>query len=282
MDLHILIDSKQAAEVIDQADYCFIDCRFNLANPDEGMQQYQQSHIPGAIYAHLDRDLSGPLSNHTGRHPLPHIESLSKTLSNWGITNQTSVIIYDQSNGMFASRLWWLLRWLGHSKVAVLDGGFAEWQKQGRAVATDIPTVEASTFVPQPQTGWICSADEIPALQQQDNLLLDARAAERYRGEVEPIDPIAGHIPGALNYPLTDNLDENGLFKTADTIRQQFVRIINNHHSEQVYHYCGSGVSACHNILAMEYAGLHGSKLYPGSWSEWIRDVARPIATGNE
>lgn len=257
-----------------------IDCRFDLMNPAHGQELYQQDHLPNAIYANLDKDLSSAINPTTGRHPLPNIDALVKTFSDWGIDHNTQVIVYDNNIGMFASRLWWLLRWLGHERVAVLDGGYLEWKSKGLPLTADVPQIDATTFTPQLQDSWIISADEIPAQQQQGHVLLDARAAERYRGDIEPIDPIAGHIPAALNYPLTDNINADGLFKDRIALREQINTVIGTHGAPEVIHYCGSGVSACHNILAMEYAGLHGSKLYPGSWSEWIRDPTRGVETG--
>lgn len=275
-----LISTAEAKAQLDNPDWRFIDCRFDLMQPEHGYELYLQDHIPNASYAHLDEDLSSPITPATGRHPLPEIESLVKKLSAWGVDNNTQVIVYDSNIGMFASRLWWLLRWLGHDKVAVLDGGYLEWKSKGLPLSADVPQIDIANFIPHLQDGWIVCSDEIAAQQQQGHVLLDARAHERYRGDVEPIDPIAGHIPGALNYPLTDNINADGLFKDRVTLRAQINAVIGMHAAPEVIHYCGSGVSACHNLLAMEQAGLHGSKLYPGSWSEWIREPNREIATG--
>ena len=259
----------------------FIDCRFDLMNPDRGEGRYKQDHLPNAIYAHLDRDLSSPISPGSGRHPLPAIESLTETFSRWGINSEVQVIVYDDNIGMFASRLWWLLRWLGHEKVAVLDGGYLQWKSEGLPLTEALPEITATNFVPNLQESGIVNADEIVTQKQPRYLLVDARARERYRGDIEPIDPVAGHIPGALNYPLTDNINTEGKFKERVCLREQITSVIGTHEPNEVVHYCGSGVSACHNILAMEHAGLHGSKLYPGSWSEWIRDTNHKIATGD-
>ena len=276
-----LISCANALHESNKPNTRFIDCRFDLMNPDRGEALYQQDHLPNAVYAHLDKDLSSPITPTSGRHPLPAIESLTESFSRWGINSDTQVIVYDDNIGMFASRLWWLLRWLGHEKVAVLDGGYLEWKSKDLPITATLPQIDAASFTPHLQKGWIVSADEIPAQQQQGGVLVDARAAERYRGDVEPIDPIAGHIPGALNYPLTDNINADGMFKDRICLREQINTVISTHGAPEVIHYCGSGVSACHNILAMEHAGLHGSKLYPGSWSEWIRDTQHTIATGS-
>ncbi|MBD3671007.1 MAG: sulfurtransferase [Gammaproteobacteria bacterium] len=282
MDYTTLISCAEASKHLKNKGWRFIDCRFDLMNPDAGCELYQTDHIAGAVYAHLDEDLSSDIGPHTGRHPLPNVAVLVEQLCKWGIGNQTQVVVYDNNIGMFASRLWWLLRWLGHDKVAVLDGGYMEWKDKGYPLSSEIPEVTPATFTPDVQEGWIVSAEQIPDEQQHGKMLLDARAAERYRGDVEPIDTIAGHIPGALNYPLIENINEEGLFKERTCLREQINAVIGEHGGPQVIHYCGSGVSACHNILAMEVAGLHGSRLYPGSWSEWIRDSNRGVAVGDD
>ena len=276
-----LISCPDALQESRNPDTRFIDCRFDLMTPDRSEVLYQQDHLPNAIYAHLDRDLSSPITPTSGRHPLPSIELLSETFSRWGIDRETQVIVYDDNIGMFASRLWWLLRWLGHEKVAVLDGGYLQWKSKGLPLTSSLPQLDVASFTPHLQNGWIINSNEIPSQQQHGDLLVDARAPERYRGDVEPIDVIAGHIPGAVNYPLTENINEEGMFKDRICLREQITAVIGTHGAPEVIHYCGSGVSACHNILAMEHAGLHGSKLYPGSWSEWTRDPQHPIATGS-
>ena len=272
-----LISCADAHTQIYNPAWRFFDCRFDLMKPKSGRKQYQTDHIPGATYVHLDKDLSSPIGPQTGRHPLPDVDALVAKLSKWGVGDETQVVVYDDNIGMFASRLWWLLRWLGHEKVAVLDGGYQAWKAEGQPVTAEVKQHEPATFPPKLQEGWVVTTHEIMALEQAGDILLDARAPERYRGEVEPIDPVAGHIPGALNYPLTNNIGEDGLFKDTTCLREQLIAVVGELGGPEVIHYCGSGVSACHNILAMERAGMHGSKLYPGSWSEWIRDPVRRV-----
>lgn len=273
-----LISCTDAQEQLNHPNTLFIDCRFDLMRPEHGYELYQQGHLPNAIYANLDRDLSSSITPNTGRHPLPNIEALVKIFSAWGIDNITQVIVYDDNIGMFASRLWWLLRWLGHDRVAVLDGGYQAWKEAGLPLTSHAPQIEPSQFQIELQKGWVIETNEVINKQTEGFLLLDARAPERYSGAVEPIDPVAGHIPLAVNYPLTYNID-NGRFKTATELNKQLTTVLQQHGADKIIHYCGSGVSACHNILAMEHAGLHGSKLYPGSWSEWILDPARSVET---
>jgi thiosulfate/3-mercaptopyruvate sulfurtransferase len=255
-----------------------IDCRFDLARPDAGESAYKTSHIPGAVYAHLDRDLSSPITPTTGRHPLPDAEKLAATLGHWGIDSHTQVVAYDADAGMFAARLWWLLRWLGHERIAVLDGGFKAWQQAGLPVSADIPVSVPKQFSGQPRDElWVTAADVVARVNEPNWRVLDARAPERYRGEVEPIDTVAGHVPGAVNHPFALNLNANAQFLSADELRARYAGVSGGAPPNQVIAMCGSGVTACHNLLAMEVAGLHGAKLYAGSWSEWIRDPQRPV-----
>ncbi len=266
---------------LNHPDWIIVDCRFSLADTEAGAKAYRHGHIPNARYAHLDRDLSSAITDFTGRHPLPDFTLLAKKLGDWGISNTSQVVAYDDAGGAFAGRLWWLLRCMGHHKAAVLDGGIKHWQKQGFPVTTTLPKVKPAAFRP-----YLNDSAWLNALQVQDSLarkavcLIDARTPERYRGEQEPIDPVAGHIPGALNRAFQLNLDSNALFLPPEQLRAQFKRLIGTCAPEQVVHYCGSGVTACHNVLAMEYAGLEGSKLYAGSWSEWIRNKNRTVAKG--
>jgi thiosulfate/3-mercaptopyruvate sulfurtransferase len=273
----ILIDTAAVAAFLGDPRIAIVDCRFDLANPAAGEADYARRHIPGAIYAHLDRDLSGPKTGTNGRHPLPAIDALADTLGRLGIDNDTQVIAYDQDTGMFASRLWWLLRWVGHDAAAVLDGGFARWVAEGRPTEEATREANRRTFIPHPRTGMTVSAAEVQTLiGSPAHRIVDARAPERYRGEVEPIDPVAGHIPGAVNHFFQNNL-EGGAFKPPDSLRAALQRSIGDVSAENVVCYCGSGVTACHNILALEHAGLHGARLYPGSWSEWVADPKRPV-----
>jgi thiosulfate/3-mercaptopyruvate sulfurtransferase len=277
-DLHAQLDSVRV-----------VDCRFELAkpiglaNPNAGEVAYAASHIPGAVYAHLDRDLSSPITPVTGRHPLPNPHELAAKLGSWGIDSNTQVVAYDADAGMFAARLWWLLRWLGHERVAVLNGGFKAWQQAGLPVTSEIVAPAQKHFSGNPRNElWVSAADVAARTHEPHWRVLDARAPERYRGEVEPIDSIAGHVPGAVNHPFALNLNASAQFLSADELRARYAQVSGGAPPNQVIAMCGSGVTACHNLLAMEVAGLHGAKLYAGSWSEWIRDPHRPIAKGTE
>lgn len=277
-----LITAAALARHLDDPAFVVVDCRHNLADVDAGERAYRSGHLPGAVFLHLDRDLSGVKTGRNGRHPLPEIDTLAVRFGRAGIDAAHQVVAYDQNNGMAASRLWWLLHWLGHDAVAVLDGGVDQWRAEGRPLTDVLPASRVTTFVPGPAAPT-ATADEILRHLGDDALLvLDARAAERYRGEVEPIDPVAGHIPGARNRPYTDNLTPQGTFKPAVMLRSEYAALLGSSLPEALVHQCGSGVSACHNALAMSVAGLPGSRLYPGSWSEWIADPTRPIARGSE
>ena len=253
------------------------DCRHDLAKPALGEQQYREAHIPGALFAHLDRDLSAAKTGRNGRHPLPHPEDFVNWIRKTGLAPLDQVVCYDAGNGAMAARLWWMLRWIGHEATAVLDGGLAKWLAEKRPVTADVPRFAHSEYPVVSTRAVTVDADRI-GNQGKEMLLLDARAPARYRGEQEPIDPVAGHIPGARNRFNGDNLKPDATFKAAETLRTEFLRILGEREPAEVVHYCGSGVSACHNLLAMEIAGLSGGKLYPGSWSEWIADPNRPIA----
>jgi thiosulfate/3-mercaptopyruvate sulfurtransferase len=276
-----LVSPAALNQNLDNPDWVIVDCRFSLANGGAGGYAYRHGHIPHARYAHLDNDLSSAITTFTGRHPLPGFSVLAKKLGAWGIANDSQVVAYDDAGGAFAGRLWWLLRCLGHDNVAVLDGGIQHWQRQGFALTTTLPAVKPAQFRPYLNTAqWLNAQQVQTGLAKKAIRLIDARTPERYRGEQEPIDPVAGHIPGALNRAFQLNLDKQGLFLSADSLRAQFKQLIGATAPEQVVHYCGSGVTACHNLLAMEHAGLTGSKLYAGSWSEWIRDKNRAVRTG--
>ncbi len=275
-----LIDTATLAASLTDPTVVIIDCRFELAKPEAGELAYAEGHIPGAAYAHLDRDLSGPKTGSNGRHPLPSSSVLAATLGRLGIDATTQVIAYDQDNGMHASRLWWLLRWMGHEAVAVLDGGFAAWVADGRALATGVEVHAARTFSGAANPDVTVDAAVVGALAGSGSArVIDARAPERYRGEIEPIDPVAGHIPGAVNYWFARNLD-NGRFRSAEALRAEFETLVSGVAMDQVVSYCGSGVTGCHNLLALEHAGLRGARLYPGSWSEWVSDPSRPVEQG--
>jgi len=262
-------------------DWVTIDCRFSLADTKSGRIAYQSGHIPNARYADLNQDLSSEVTAQTGRHPLPDVRVLAKKLGAWGIANHTQVVVYDDASGAFAGRLWWLLRWLGHDKVAVLDGGSKHWQKQGLPITTIFPKIKPAIFRPYLNPSACLNARAVEnGLATKKLCLIDARTPERYRGEQEPIYPVAGHIPGAINRPFQQNLAQDGLFLHPLELRQQFSNLIGNFAPDAVVHNCGSGVTACHNVLAMEHAGLRDSRVYAGSWSEWIRDANRAVAVG--
>lgn len=258
--------------------WVIVDCRFDLTDSDAGRQAYAAGHIPGAVYAHLSSDLSGPPVTDHGRHPMPTPDALKALFGRLGISNDTQVIVYDDMCGAFAGRLWWMLRYMGHESVAVLNGGYPAWQKAGYEVETAVNEPVPASFDGEARSDWLIQVAEVPV---QANLF-DSRDPARYRGEMEPLDPAAGHIPGARNYFWKNNIDESGCFRPADDLREQLLTLLNGVEPEQSVFYCGSGVTACHNLLAMAYAGLGAPKLYAGSWSEWSSDPARPVATGEE
>lgn len=263
-------------------EWVIFDCRFDLADPRAGERAYWKSHIPGARYAHLERDLSAPKTADTGRHPLPAAEDLARKLGDWGVDAHKQVVTYDDAGGAIAARLWWLLRWLGHDAAAVLDGGLKPWQEEGRPMTAKLPLIRPTRFVAHPRSELYVDSDSVERnLTERQYVVVDARARPRFVGELEPIDPVAGHIPGALNRPFDGNLDARGDFLPAAELRRSFQKLLQHTASAQVVHMCGSGVTACHNLLAMEIAGLPGSRLYAGSWSEWITDPKRPRAIGD-
>jgi thiosulfate/3-mercaptopyruvate sulfurtransferase len=259
-----------------------IDARFDLADPASGERAWRAAHLPGAHYLHLERDLSGVKTGRNGRHPLPERGAFAARVGSLGITPQTEVVAYDAQGGIYAARAWWLLRWLGHEAVAVLDGGVAAWLAAGGAMSDAGAATRAPAGPPYPERASLVEAVEADTLLGRlgQAPLIDARAPERFRGEVEPLDAQGGHIPGAQNRCYRDNLAADGRFKPREQLRAEFAPLLGDAAASEVVHQCGSGVTACHNLLAMEHAGLAGSRLYPGSWSEWSSDPARPVATG--
>lgn len=259
------------------------DVRHDLTNHAAGRQAYDAGHIPGARYLDHETELAAPRTGKNGRHPLPSRAELGALMAAHGVTPQTLVVAYDASGGMYAAHLWWMLRWLGHERVVVLDGGWQAWVAAGLPTTTDsAPAVQAGQPV-EPGAPLVASVDAqavLDNIEQPAFTVIDARAANRYRGEVEPMDPVAGHIPGALNRPNGENLQADGSFKSADQLRAEFDGLLGGRDPGAIGHQCGSGITACHNLLAMEIAGLSGSRLYPGSWSEWCSDPSRPVAKG--
>ena len=274
-----LITTTELGLHVSDPDWAIIDCRFALADPERGRLDYRHEHIPAAVYAHLNDDLAGPIvPGHSGRHPLPSIDFAARKFSQWGIDRTVQAIGYDDSGGAVAARLWWMLRWLGHEAVAVLDGGWTHWRNEGRDVRNGVESRPTRSFVPQPRSDLLITTAEVERmLYDAGCMLLDSRTAERYRGENETIDPIAGHIPGAISAPYPDNLNPDGTFRSDDELRARFNSLLGNTPADHTAFYCGSGVTAAHNILALKHVGLGDAKLYVGSWSEWITDPKRPI-----
>ena len=274
-----LISVAELASNLNDPRFVIFDCRHELSNPDHGRRAYAQSHLPTARFAHVDRDLAGPVTGVNGRHPLPEMEAFVQWLEKMGVSNDKQVIGYDDAGGVYASRLWWMLRWVGHDAVAALDGGWSAWLAAGKPVTKATVLPAPGKFVARPRSVWVDADFVLERVNSPEMMLVDARSNDRFHGRNETIDPVGGHIPGALNRFFKDNLDERGYFKSASRLRAEFSELLGTVPSELVVHQCGSGVSACHNLLAMEVAGLGGSRLYPGSWSEWIADPARPIAS---
>ncbi len=278
-----LIDAATLRARLGQPGFIVIDCRFNLQEPAAGRAAYERGHIPGARYADLDRDLARSPAPGDGRHPLPDPTAFAAKLGAWGIGPDDTVVAYDEASAAIAARLWWLARWIGHrGQTLILDGGFAAWQSGQLPVETTLPTWHPKHYPPLGATAaTVVDTNEIPARQRAGDLVVDARGAARYRGEQEPIDPVAGHVPGARNWPFSNN-SAGGVFRPATELRRDLLQMLDGRDPQQLISMCGSGVTACQLLLAMAVAGLDGGKLYAGSWSEWIRDPKRPVATGAE
>ena len=274
-----LISVTELAKHLHDPAFVVFDCRHELTNPEMGTKAYAESHIPGALFAHLDRDLAAPLTGRNGRHPLPDPQTFAAWLSRMGVSADKQVVGYDNAGGVYGSRLWWMLRWMGHRNVAVLDGGWQAWVAAGQPVSQEVRTPKAASFSGKADQSWVDAKYVLGHLQSPEMVLVDARANDRYHGQNETIDPVGGHIPGARNRFFKENLTPEGTFKPADQLREEFRKVLGNGSAEQLVSQCGSGVTACHNLLAMEIAGLKGGRLYPGSWSEWIADPQRPRAT---
>jgi thiosulfate/3-mercaptopyruvate sulfurtransferase len=285
MHFTTLISAAELAPHLQDPGWIVFDCRHDLADPEAGRAAFAAGHIPGAQFAHLDRDLSsqarGPNGEFRGRHPLPEREAFVETLRRWGVRRDSQVVAYDAAGGAFAARLWWMLRWVGHDAVAVLDGGLPAWLAQGLPLSAESQVRQRSDFEAGASLVASVDASEVLAnLASRARTVLDARAPDRFRGENETLDPVGGHIPGARNRFFKDNLQADGRFKPAQQLRAEFAALIER--PQACITHCGSGVTGCHNLLAMEVAGLSGAALYPGSWSEWCADPARPVAIGAE
>jgi thiosulfate/3-mercaptopyruvate sulfurtransferase len=284
MQFNTLITTEQLANNLDNQNWAIFDCRFDLADTDKGRRSYLHAHIPGAVYVHLDEHLSAPVvPGVTGRHPLPPLEEIEKTFSTIGIDSSVQAVAYDDAGGALAAgRLWWMLRYLGHERAAVLDGGWKKWVLEQRPVRGGEEQRQPREFHGVPEPGWLLRVEQVRNLLDDPGyVLVDARAEERYRGAVEPIDNVAGHIPGALCLPYESNLREDCSFIPVELLREKFRNLVGDIPAHRVVFYCGSGVTSIHHILAMEHAGMGIARLYLGSWSEWITDPERPIETGS-
>ena len=277
-----LVDVAAVAAHLGDASWVLVDCRSVLGDPLEGPRRYAAGHLPGARYAHLDHDLSGPVTATSGRHPLPEPAALADRFGRWGIGDDTQVVAYDDAGGAYAARLWWLLRWLGHEQVGVLDGGVQAWVAAGHELVAGEPELRARHFTGAARDDvWLDSAEVLEVVEGgARGLLVDARGAARFAGSEEPIDPVAGHIAGAINLPFTGNLGVDARFLPPAELAARYRAALGARPPTEVIAYCGSGVTACHTLLAMEHAGLSGARLYAGSWSEWLRDPSRPLRTG--
>ncbi len=281
-----IVTAAVVADHIDDPSWVILDCRFTLSDPEDGAAAYAEGHLPGARYADLERHLSAPRDGRSGRHPLPQPAAFAEALRAWGVGPQMQVVAYDEGSSVYASRLWWLMRgWWGHEAVAVLDGGLEAWMAAGQQLKPEVPKVSPAPAYARPTTAegrWLdTSAVEAVVSGADGRLLVDARGVPRFRGAVEPVDSVAGHIPGARNRPFEGNLRRDHTFRPPEELRAEFLALLDGRPASDIVHYCGSGVSACHNILAMALAGFGVTTLYPGSWSAWVSDTRRPVATGD-
>jgi thiosulfate/3-mercaptopyruvate sulfurtransferase len=277
-----LISPSELSPHLDEAEWAVVDCRFSLKDVEQGRRSYEAGHIAGAVYANLDEDLSGPIvAGKTGRHPLPDAEVFTRSLCDWGIDDSVQVVVYDDAGGAIAGRLWWMLRWMGHDSVAVLDGGWPHWESEGLAVRAGSEARDSRNFVSRVRHELLVDAQEVVRIMNDASYVLyDARGEDRYRGKNETLDPVPGHIPGAVSLPFTGNLDGAGRFQSRENLHARFQPRLNSVPAERTVMYCGSGVTAAHNVLAMVHAGLDEPRLYVGSWSDWITDSNRPVESG--
>jgi thiosulfate/3-mercaptopyruvate sulfurtransferase len=276
----LLVTTEELAAHLGDPGWVIFDTRHDLMDVEKGRRAYAAGHVPGAFFLHVDEDLSGKKTGRNGRHPLPEIADFAARMNERGVTPETQVVVYDDMSGNFAVRLWWMLRWLGHDRVALLDGGFPAWEREGRPLTKDVPAPRKGNFVPRPHLGDTVDVHYVERHREDPSIkLIDARAAERFKGLQEPIDPVAGHIPGAVNRFWQKNLLPDGKFKKPDQLRREFEEFFGGSSAERAVHMCGSGVTSCHNMFALALAGMPIGRLYPGSWSEWCADKSRPIAT---
>jgi len=281
MSFDTIISAHELKEIIDHDNVRVFDCRFSLKDPQGGLKSYQAGHLPNAQFADMDTQLSSAMTNTSGRHPLPEIEDFINQLRQWGVNNDTQVIAYDDISGAFAARLWWMMRWLGHNKVAVLNGGMKQWTDAGYELTQDTTEFANGEFSGSANMEWLVEIDTVQAeLANNSITLIDARAADRFTGKDQNTDPVPGHVPGANNLPFGGNLTKDGLFETPDIIKKRYDSVIKDQPLTNVVNMCGSGVTACHNLLAQAVAGIQPTKIFIGSWSQWIRDPSRPVAKG--
>ena len=282
MNYSSLISAEETLEHINDPHWRIIDCQFDLKDKAKGFQNYKSAHIPSAIFADIEKDLSSPVSNRTGRHPLPAINKIRQQFGNLGIQSNTQVVVYDDAFGSFAARLWWLLKWYGHQNVALLNGGLSYWKQMQFPLSREIPVVKPTVYTGEPDMSMIVDAETIFRSLNSSNLtLIDVRDSKRFQGLQEPIDRVAGHIPGAINIPWKTNLDDQGLFLERTELLSNYEEVLNNQSSDNFVFMCGSGITACHSLVAMHYLGKNDAKLYPGSWSEWIENPDLPIQTSS-
>jgi thiosulfate/3-mercaptopyruvate sulfurtransferase len=276
----LLVTTAELAAHLDDSAWVVFDTRHDLLDPEKGPRAYAAGHIPGAYFIHTDHDLSGAKTGKNGRHPLPDLDTFAEKMNQRGVAPGVQVVVYDDMGGNFAVRLWWMLRWMGHDTVALLDGGYPLWVKESRPVTQEVPAPRPGKFVPRPHLGETVDIDFVDRFREDPSIkLIDARAENRFHGLQETIDPVAGHIPGAVNRFWQKNLSPDGRFKAADELRDEFLALLGSTPAEAAVHMCGSGVTSCHNMFALALAGLPMGRLYPGSWSEWCADTSRPIAT---
>jgi thiosulfate/3-mercaptopyruvate sulfurtransferase len=281
LNTELLVSTQTLAAHLADPDWIIFDTRHELSNPASGRQAWQAGHIPGAYFMHLDEDLSGAKTGANGRHPLPEVADFAARMNRCGVAPGRQVVVYDDGGCSYAARLWWMLRWLGHDDVALLDGGFAAWKSENRPVDAAVPAPREGRFEPKPMLGATVDTPYVAAFRDKPQVrLIDARGPARFRGEQEPLDPVAGHIPGSVNCFFQQNLGPDGRLLPPQELRARFLEVLAGAPPGLAIHSCGSGVTACLNLFAMELAGLAGSRLYPGSWSEWCADPSRPVATG--